>query len=522
MRFLMAASQLSNSSQEALPVGVGASHASCMKAVGFRLRVTNCWWNLAWLPLTHLQMHSSAGRLCCICQQGKRCRARCLVFGRHGSSQRLRCCEWLQVEDLARLSFKRQPLYVGVDDRQDAATREGLEQGYCVVPSAQRFLLLFTFLKKNASKKVPLLHRAAHSVRCDMPHISMHVLVLQQYNVCVWSLVCFMPSRYNESMIIWRMSACECWMQVMVFFSSCNSVKYHAELLNYIDIPVKDIHGKQKQQRRTTTFMDFCKVRRRPAAAWQHLCRAAVGKPARCLHHATPLAVTFSTCAWCLVLPQMHWCQPCRVHRRPLCQDCVQYLCRLVCWSPCMEACTNLKLRSRCALRRQTKVCFCARTWQREAWTSRRWTGSFSTTRQTTPRNTSTGLAALPGAALARGAPSCCCSLKRWASCATSRRASRLRRCTYTVLSCVYTSSASQPDLLMVSRACSACLWCLRAFAFDTEGHVVQAAKVPLNEYEFPTSKVANVQSQLEKLVAKNYYLHSSARDAYRCTSCHS
>ncbi len=62
----------------------------------------------------------------------------------------------MQVEDLARLSFKRQPLYVGVDDQQDAATREGLEQGYCVVPSAQRFLLLFTFLKKNASKKVCL------------------------------------------------------------------------------------------------------------------------------------------------------------------------------------------------------------------------------------------------------------------------------------------------------------------------------------------------------------------------------
>ncbi len=57
--------------------------------------------------------------------------------------------------------------------------------------------------------------------------------------------------------------SCDCGcpaLQVMVFFSSCNSVKYHAELLNYIDIPVKDIHGKQKQQRRTTTFMDFCKV----------------------------------------------------------------------------------------------------------------------------------------------------------------------------------------------------------------------------------------------------------------------
>ena len=76
----------------------------------------------------------------------------------------------------------------------------------------------------------------------------------------------------------------------MVFFSSCNSVKYHSELLNYIDIPVLDIHvsmalqqqyiwfvfipqadhlkqliyfmflpqGKQKQQKRTSTFFEFC------------------------------------------------------------------------------------------------------------------------------------------------------------------------------------------------------------------------------------------------------------------------
>ena len=49
-------------------------------------------------------------------------------------------------------------------------------------------------------------------------------------------------------------------VQVMVFFSSCNSVKYHAELLNYIDIPVTDIHGKQKQQRRTTAYFDFCQA----------------------------------------------------------------------------------------------------------------------------------------------------------------------------------------------------------------------------------------------------------------------
>lgn len=42
-----------------------------------------------------------------------------------------------------------------------------------------------------------------------------------------------------------------------MFFSSCNSVKYHGELLNYIDVPVLDLHGKQKQQKRTNTFFEF-------------------------------------------------------------------------------------------------------------------------------------------------------------------------------------------------------------------------------------------------------------------------
>jgi ATP-dependent RNA helicase DDX18/HAS1 len=26
--------------------------------------------------------------------------------------------------------------------------------------------------------------------------------------------------------------------------SSCNAVKFYSDLLNYVDIPVKDIHGK--------------------------------------------------------------------------------------------------------------------------------------------------------------------------------------------------------------------------------------------------------------------------------------
>ncbi|KAJ8012416.1 hypothetical protein DPEC_G00042530 [Dallia pectoralis] len=103
-----------------------------------------------------------------------------------------------KVEDLARISLKKEPLYVGVDDNKDNATVDGLEQGYVVCPSEKRFMLLFTFLKKNRKKKL------------------------------------------------------------MVFFSSCMSVKYHYELLNYIDLPVMAIHGKQKQTKRTTTFFQFC------------------------------------------------------------------------------------------------------------------------------------------------------------------------------------------------------------------------------------------------------------------------
>jgi len=103
-----------------------------------------------------------------------------------------------KTEDLARISLKGEPLYVGVDDKQTEATSAALEQGFVVSPADKRFLLLFTFLKKNRKKKV------------------------------------------------------------MVFLSSCMSVKFHYELLNYVDLPCTCIHGKQKQSKRTETFFKFC------------------------------------------------------------------------------------------------------------------------------------------------------------------------------------------------------------------------------------------------------------------------
>merc|ERR1712110_348785 len=106
-----------------------------------------------------------------------------------------------KTEDLVKLALKKEPISIGLDEQVNVnslATVSGLEQGYVICPSEKRLLLLFTFLKKNRKKKV------------------------------------------------------------MVFFSSCLSVKYHHELFNYIDLPVHCIHGKQKQTKRTTTFFQFC------------------------------------------------------------------------------------------------------------------------------------------------------------------------------------------------------------------------------------------------------------------------
>ena len=35
-----------------------------------------------------------------------------------------------KVEDLARISLKKEPMYVGVDDKDEIATANRLEQGY--------------------------------------------------------------------------------------------------------------------------------------------------------------------------------------------------------------------------------------------------------------------------------------------------------------------------------------------------------------------------------------------------------
>lgn len=69
-----------------------------------------------------------------------------------------------KVEDLARLSLKS-PIYIGVDDAAENSTVEGLEQGYVVCESDARFRLLFTFLKKNRKKKIMVFFSSCNSVK---------------------------------------------------------------------------------------------------------------------------------------------------------------------------------------------------------------------------------------------------------------------------------------------------------------------------------------------------------------------
>ena len=217
-----------------------------------------------------------------------------------------------KVEDLARLAINpKTAIYVEVESNRKEATAENLEQGYVTCPSDKRFLLLFTFLKKNKNKKI------------------------------------------------------------MVFLSSCNSVKFHAELLNYIDIPVLDIHGRQKQVKRTTTFFQFQKAK-------------------------TATLLCTDVAARGLDIPEVDWI----IQFDPP-DDPREYV-------------------------------------HRVGRTARGATGSGRALMFLTPQET---------------------------------------------------------GFLRYLQA---------------------AARVTLNEYEFPTNKIANVQSQLQSLIEKNYYLNKSARDAYR------
>jgi len=55
--------------------------------------------------------------------------------------------------DLIKLSFRSKPIFINVDANSTTSTADHIEQGFVVVDQAQKFILLFSFLKRNKTKK---------------------------------------------------------------------------------------------------------------------------------------------------------------------------------------------------------------------------------------------------------------------------------------------------------------------------------------------------------------------------------
>ena len=102
-----------------------------------------------------------------------------------------------KVEDLITLSVKNYE-FVGIKSKE--ATVSSLEQGFVMTEPDKKFRFLFTFLRNNLNKKI------------------------------------------------------------MVFFSTIKAVEFYSYLLNYVDTPCMSIHGDQKQQKRSTTYLEFCNL----------------------------------------------------------------------------------------------------------------------------------------------------------------------------------------------------------------------------------------------------------------------
>ena len=102
-----------------------------------------------------------------------------------------------KVEDLITLSVKN---YENIRIKSVDPTVSTLEQGFLKIEADKKFLFLFTFFKKNNNSKI------------------------------------------------------------LVFFATCKEVEFYSSLLNYVDVPVLSITGEYKQQKRSTTFMEFCSL----------------------------------------------------------------------------------------------------------------------------------------------------------------------------------------------------------------------------------------------------------------------
>jgi len=105
------------------------------------------------------------------------------------------------IESLTKISFKKKPILLQIEGKKTKIYQENIKQGFVISKPEDKVVLLLTLLKKNKYKKV------------------------------------------------------------ITFFSSCNEVKFYSALFLTIGLNVLELHGLQKQSKRTATFFKFCKAK---------------------------------------------------------------------------------------------------------------------------------------------------------------------------------------------------------------------------------------------------------------------
>lgn len=101
-----------------------------------------------------------------------------------------------KVENLVSLSLK-DPIYLKIEEKTDVKTVSNLEQGYIIIPAEKKFLFLYTFINNYIDKKI------------------------------------------------------------MIFLTTCSEVQFYSDILNYVGLKVRNIHGDLKQTNRESVYLEF-------------------------------------------------------------------------------------------------------------------------------------------------------------------------------------------------------------------------------------------------------------------------
>lgn len=104
-----------------------------------------------------------------------------------------------QINILSSFLFRKKPIYLDIQNEIQTDDPTNIIHGFTVCQVEEKLQMLFSLVKKNQNKKV------------------------------------------------------------IVFFSSCNEVKFYSALFKLLNIQIVELHGKQKQAKRISSFFLFCR-----------------------------------------------------------------------------------------------------------------------------------------------------------------------------------------------------------------------------------------------------------------------